>query len=103
MSDHVRLTEELIRAGMTGGIGINKRQKKILGLPYLTRGWLERLVGTEIPRSDYDEFVALKGKTQTADSHSGPRPDAELVAIRVCSGQLTVLSREQRDRVLTYL
>lgn len=57
------LTEELLCAGMTGGIGINKEQQKVLGINFLKSGWKKELIGRAIPVKDYELFVSLKGAT----------------------------------------
>lgn len=59
----ITLTEELIRAGMTGGIGINKKQQSVLNIESLHKGWLQEIVGTKVRKIDYEKFVALKGVT----------------------------------------
>lgn len=59
----VVLTEELLCAGMTGGIGINKEQQKVLGINFLKSGWKKELIGRAIPVKDYELFVSLKGAT----------------------------------------
>lgn len=59
----VTLTPELIRAGLTGGVGINKLQQDVLGIKELSSGWQKRLIGKEISASEYRKFLALKGAT----------------------------------------
>ncbi len=57
----MRLTEELIRAGMTGGLGVSHAQARILGIPVpLQKGWLRGLIGTEVTEDTYQAFVEAK-------------------------------------------
>ena len=58
----MRLTRELIKAGMTANMGINKKQCDILGIQYetpfkLKKGWLNSLIGKEISQEVYDQYL----------------------------------------------
>lgn len=59
----IQLTEDLIRQGMTNGIGINKKQQEVLGVESLHKGWMQELIGKGIHISKYNEFLNLKGAT----------------------------------------
>lgn len=59
----VTLTPELIKAGLTGGVGINKLQQEVLGIEDFSSGWQKRLIGKTIAVHDYNKFLALKGAT----------------------------------------
>jgi hypothetical protein len=61
------LTRERIKAGMTGGQGITKKQCDILGISYLEKGWLNRLIGTEISQEKYEQFLEA-GKEKRPNS-----------------------------------
>lgn len=63
IDDFIQLTEDLIRQGMTNGIGINKKQQEILGVESLHKGWMQELIGKGIHISKYNEFLNLKGAT----------------------------------------
>lgn len=58
------LTRQLILAGSTTGLaGWNKEQLAVLGVGNPPRkGWMGKLVGREIPDSDYELFLSLQNK-----------------------------------------
>lgn len=70
----VVLTEELIRAGMKGGVGLKRQQARVLsefalgGEMPLKSGWLERSIGKEIPEAKYKWFLKCK-----ADEYLKPK------------------------------
>ena len=54
------ITEELLRKGMTQGVGIKSIQARVLGLKYpLQKGWLKGLIGKEITeeKAKADNFI----------------------------------------------
>ena len=60
--EYMLLTRENIKAGMTASVGINKKQCEILGIEYdrgfrLKKGWLQRLIHTEISEEKYKAFL----------------------------------------------
>lgn len=62
MERTVTITEELLLAGSTNGIGWNARQVKALGIGWpLVKGWKERAIGREVSQESVDRFLALKG------------------------------------------
>lgn len=63
-NEFIRLTEDLIRAGMTGGVGINNKQRELLGIENLEKGWIQNLIGKGIHVDVYEQFLALKGVTK---------------------------------------
>lgn len=61
----MRLTRELLHPKGIGHQGHSYRQLKLLGVPIPPeKGWLSRLIGTEITQEKYAEFVRL-GQRQT--------------------------------------
>jgi len=51
-----------LHAVATKGCGFTSEQMSILGLKKKPkRGWLRRLIGTELPDEDYARLLALKG------------------------------------------
>lgn len=57
----MRLTKDNIHALFNEG-SPNSPQRVYLNIPYpLRKGWLDRLVGREIPDADYDHLKSLKG------------------------------------------
>ena len=57
------LTHENLHAVATSGKGFNKAQLQLLlGTSFPKRGWLKRLIGTDITDELYAEVLALKGK-----------------------------------------
>jgi hypothetical protein len=56
----VKLTRAMIFAGASGSAGFSSRQKSLLGAGLATKGWIKRLIGSEIPEADYQQFLALK-------------------------------------------
>jgi len=70
-SEYVVLTEELIRAGGTKGIGFNWKQLVLLGAlsksqryRELKQGWMKDLLGKKISKYTYNAFL-------TANKHNG--------------------------------
>lgn len=60
-----RITEELLKAGMSGNGGWNRRQIELLGLKWpALNGWKRRLIGTPISREKAKQFLELKGATK---------------------------------------
>lgn len=57
------LTEKLIRAGLTKGIGCNSTQHQVLGTTP-KKGWIDSLIGTEISDEKYQRFLSLKGASK---------------------------------------
>lgn len=57
----MKLTVDLIKAGMTNGVGINRKQGKLLGVDIKKSGWLKSLIGKEISEEVYNTYVLLKG------------------------------------------
>jgi Mor family transcriptional regulator len=59
----MKLTHQLLHsAGTYSGSGFNKHQLELLGVAWPPpRGWLKKLVGTEIPDDEWEKVVALKG------------------------------------------
>lgn len=59
-----KITDELIKGGMSGSGGWNKKQVELLGLKWpLTNGWKHRIIGTSITRENALKFLKLKGET----------------------------------------
>lgn len=57
-SNVVTITEELLRSGMKGGLGMKRSQADALGIPWpLKAGWMESIVGTSVPEDDFIAFV----------------------------------------------
>lgn len=57
------VTHEFILAGMSGNGGWSRAQLELLGIQWPpVQGWKWRAIGTVIPDSDADLFLALKGK-----------------------------------------
>ena len=65
----ILLTKERLYRGGTSGCGFNRFQLEVLGVEYPPRkGWIRRLVGTEMTLEQYAKFVSLQGAT-----HGVPR------------------------------
>lgn len=59
--NEVKLSIRLIEAGMKLGIGMKRKQAKLLGVPWpLMAGWKERLIDQSITRDRYEAFLGLK-------------------------------------------
>ncbi len=59
----MKLTHENIHALGTSGVGFNSHQLILLcGTARPSKGWLSRLIGTEIADEVYVQAVALKGQ-----------------------------------------
>lgn len=58
-SDVIELTEQIIKAGMTGGKGMPSHKAKILGLKFpLKKGWIKKLVGVELAKDRILSYLA---------------------------------------------
>lgn len=58
----MKLTHQIIHSAGTAGIGFNYQQLRILGVKWPPRkGWLSKLIGTEIPADKWELVVRLKG------------------------------------------
>ena len=55
------LTHQNIHSIATGGCGFNTAQLHLLNVTNLKRGWLTRLIGTEIPDDTFALLQKLKG------------------------------------------
>lgn len=62
----VRLNWSLIHSvGSYGGHGFNKKQLDLLGINWPPKhGWVQWLIGKEIPEHIWKEVVALKGQAK---------------------------------------
>jgi hypothetical protein len=62
----MKLTYQTLHsAGSYGGKGFNAKQLALLGVEWPPqKGWLLRLVGSEVPDSIWEQVIALKGKTK---------------------------------------
>ena len=68
------ITRELIKAGMTANMGINKKQCDILGIKYetpfkLKKGWLNSLIGKEISQEVYDQYLEAYNRKRPNYKH----------------------------------
>ena len=87
----VRLTKELIEAGMSQNGGWNNAQLKLLGLRIpLKHGWKEKLVGDIVSEANYQKFLDLK------DDHL--RPDGKRMTI--LAKKIEAAVRKERERCL---
>lgn len=57
------LTEKLIRAGLTKGVGLSDGQARSLGIRS-RKGWLRALIGTEMSDKDYQKFLLIGEKNR---------------------------------------
>jgi hypothetical protein len=61
----ILLTHENLHKGQTGNGGFNYAQLAALGVATPPRkGWLRRLIGTQVSAESYELFLSLKGATQ---------------------------------------
>jgi len=56
------LTNDIIKAGASINQGWSLRQIKLLGAKSFKKGWKWRIIGTNVPKKDIEEFLALKNK-----------------------------------------
>ena len=56
------ITNDIIKAGASINQGWSLRQINLLGAKRFKKGWKQRIIGTNIPKKDIDEFLALKNK-----------------------------------------
>jgi hypothetical protein len=56
----VTITEQLIEDGVSSRGGWSDKQFACLGIYFKTKGWKQRLIGTEVNLEKYKEFLALK-------------------------------------------
>lgn len=57
----MKLSRENIQSIATSGMGFNSAQLTILGVKNARKGWLSKLMGTEISESDWRLLCELKG------------------------------------------
>lgn len=85
---------KLIEMGMRSGIGINKDQCHLIGLPYPPeKGWKSRLVGTKVKKTVFKRYLALNGLSRKS------RASLEVgggTALKLDSGG--ILKRKKRKR-----
>lgn len=55
------LTSKNLHSIATAGSGFNGAQLSILGVTDMSRGWLQKLIGREIPDETFDLLMSLKG------------------------------------------
>jgi len=69
------LTFQNIHALATKGIGFNSSQLFLLcGTTKPKKGWLSRLVGTEISETGYDQIMSMKGLKRSKRAFVPPKP-----------------------------
>lgn len=57
----MKLTREILHSAGTSGIGYNREQLRLLGVPWPPRhGWLSNLVGKDIPDDTWSKVMELK-------------------------------------------
>lgn len=54
------ITETILYNGKSRNGGWSLKQLKLLGVDYLVKGWKRRIIGTDVPKSNIDRFLALK-------------------------------------------
>ena len=70
------LTFQNIHALATKGMGFNSSQLFLLcGTTKPQKGWLSRLIGTEISNERYAEVLAMKGPRRSKRSFVPPKPN----------------------------
>ena len=55
-----RLTEDIIKQGMSSRGGWSMQQLKLFGITELKKGWKNRLIGIEVSEENIIKFIALK-------------------------------------------
>lgn len=65
--EEIILTDKLIEAGLTEGVGIQQRQADVLGIS-IKKGWKRCMIGKKVTKEIYELFVALKDKSYTPTS-----------------------------------
>ncbi len=69
------LTFQNIHALATSGSGFNSSQLFLLcGTTKPKKGWLSRLIGTEISETGYDQIMSMKGVRRSKRSFVPPKP-----------------------------
>lgn len=66
----VTLTSDMLHSAGTGGMGWNHKQLQALGVKNKAKGWLKRLVGTEVTQDQWRKFVSLKNQKRAGPSLS---------------------------------
>jgi len=100
MSDTVLVTAGLLEKGKSKRGGWTRAQTLLLGEPWpLSRGWIRRVVGREIPRVDADRFVALRTAAGAFAAQAELMADtAEEALLRAAVGHLGVIARRRQPR-----
>jgi hypothetical protein len=59
------ITEAMLESGRSDEGGWNKAQVRAIGIPWpLKEGWKRRHSGQEITHQQYEQFMALRGRTK---------------------------------------
>jgi hypothetical protein len=68
----MKLTRELIFAGLNCGAA-NSKQLAVFGLKYpLKHGWIDQLAGKEISEEDYQRFLSLRRNRKNTSEKPWP-------------------------------
>lgn len=66
--EQITLTYQLLHSAGTEGIGFNYHQLKLLGVPWPPkRGWLTRLIGTQVDSRTWETVLRLRGVRKRAE------------------------------------
>lgn len=69
----MRLTKDLLEAGLSASGGLTKEQFILIHVGWPPReGWKERCLGTEITEEEARQFLALRGLTERVKKKGGP-------------------------------
>lgn len=58
----ITLTSEMLHGAATSGFGWTHKQLRALGVMDQSKGWLRKLVGTEVIQDQWRKFVSLKNQ-----------------------------------------
>ena len=56
------ITNDIIKDGASINQGWSLKQINLLGAKRFKKGWKQRIIGTNMPKKNIDEFLALKNK-----------------------------------------
>lgn len=60
-SDLITITDDFLKSGMNGGIGISRKQLIILGLDgTFQSGWKKKLIGKVITKETAEKYLAAR-------------------------------------------
>ena len=95
----ITITDEFLKSGMNGGVGISRKQLIILGLDgTFQSGWKKKLIGKTISKETAEKYLAAR-KIRKGKPVSGERNLAENRNSQSNSVELKYLATKKNDEL----